>query len=118
MNATWPEGWRKTLTQKIAARGVRVILGDRIDHIEPRNGIVTTAAGERIPADLVVRYYSCPLSNSQKGANTHLGAHSWPSPEYQVHCRISRRRDFEQQWFCQGSALATARWSPKHLRRR
>ena len=88
MNATWPEGWRKSLTQKIVGRGVRLVLGDRIEDIEPKNGTVTTTAGESIPADLVVRCQSYPLS--QMDAYTHLGTHSWPSAEYQVHRRVSR----------------------------
>jgi len=61
MNPVYPVGWRKSITQKIAKRGVHLVLGDRIEDIEPRNGAVRTTAGKRITADLVVHLFSCCL---------------------------------------------------------
>mgnify|MGYP001290587524 CR=1 FL=1 len=58
LNDTYPESWRKYVGRNIAKRGVSLVLNDRLEDLDPKEGFVTTAAGKRIPADLVV---SSPL---------------------------------------------------------
>ena len=116
MNPVYPEGWRRSLTQKIAKRGVHLVLGDRIEDIEPRNGVVKTTAGERIAADLVVSSLSyLSLLKFLTNGIAIVGAHTRSSPEYQVYRRVFGLGDSNCFGLRQSSALITAFRTPKHL---
>ncbi|KAG9104673.1 hypothetical protein FRC06_000059 [Ceratobasidium sp. 370] len=55
MNQTYVSKYRKSLLDGVTKRGVKVILGDRIStQVVPENGYVTTEAGQRIRADIVI----------------------------------------------------------------
>ncbi|KAG8721680.1 hypothetical protein FRC08_011089 [Ceratobasidium sp. 394] len=55
MNQTYVSKYRRSLLDGVTKRGVQVILGDRIStEVVPENGYVTTEAGQRIRADMVI----------------------------------------------------------------
>ncbi|CAE6470711.1 unnamed protein product, partial [Rhizoctonia solani] len=55
MNKTYPRKFRRSLLDALTKKGAQVILGDKISpDVLPQDGYVTTQAGKRIRADLVI----------------------------------------------------------------
>jgi len=46
------------VTRRVEKRGIKLILNDSVENIEPKNGYIVTREGVSIAADLVVRYAS------------------------------------------------------------
>jgi hypothetical protein len=64
MNNTYPDKFRKAITNSIRSRGVDVILSDFVDVLPVKDeSKVTTRGGKTLEADLVVRieYFRCLL---------------------------------------------------------
>lgn len=59
LNDTYPLKFRKTITKKVADRGINLILGDHVESIPAEGSVgLTTQHGKRLPdADLVVSTY-------------------------------------------------------------
>jgi len=55
VNSTYPDWWRAKVAQMLERVGVNLVLGDRLDDLEPKDGKVVTRGGKVIVADLVVR---------------------------------------------------------------
>ena len=55
LNDTYPDKWRQQVVDNITARGVKLVMNDRVDDFEPKDGKITTRSGQSVPADLVVR---------------------------------------------------------------
>jgi phytoene dehydrogenase-like protein len=52
------------VTRRVEKRGVKLILNDSVENIEPKNGYIVTREGVSIAADLVVSYgFKLPLVN-------------------------------------------------------
>ncbi|KAF6751673.1 hypothetical protein DFP72DRAFT_1135513 [Ephemerocybe angulata] len=54
LNDVYPDFWRKQVNASLERRNIRLVLGERVDDIEPKNGVITTRSGKEIPADLVI----------------------------------------------------------------
>ncbi|KAJ3522703.1 hypothetical protein NMY22_g11775 [Coprinellus aureogranulatus] len=54
LNETYPDYWRRQIIASLQKRGINVVLSDRLEDLEPKDGKVTTRSGKTIPADLVI----------------------------------------------------------------
>lgn len=45
------------VNDSLIKRGVNLVLGERVDDVEPKDGKLITRSGKEIPADLVVRLF-------------------------------------------------------------
>ena len=54
LNDVYPDRWRRQVNESLQKRGVRLVLGDRVDDVVPKDGKIVTRSGKEIPADLVV----------------------------------------------------------------
>jgi len=71
MNGTYPDRWRRKVTQGVEARGVYLVLDDVLENLEPQDGKVVTRLGKSIRADLVVRS-SLSFKGSQERRSKYL----------------------------------------------
>ena len=57
LNVTYPDKFRQSLEHGLESKGVNVVLGEFVDETssEPDSKVITTRAGKKIDADLVVR---------------------------------------------------------------
>ncbi|KAJ3522702.1 hypothetical protein NMY22_g11776 [Coprinellus aureogranulatus] len=54
LNDVYPDHWRQQVNDSLLKRGVNLVLGERVDDVEPKDGKLTTRSGKVIPADLVI----------------------------------------------------------------
>ena len=68
------------MTRRVEKRGIKLILNDSVENIEPKNGYIVTREGVSIAADLVVSYVSicCCLTFY----NASIGTHLWCTPKH------------------------------------
>ncbi|RXW19704.1 hypothetical protein EST38_g6154 [Candolleomyces aberdarensis] len=54
LNDVYPDRWRRQVNESLEKRGVRLVLGDRVDDVVPKDGKIVTRSGKEITADLVI----------------------------------------------------------------
>ncbi|KAF6751672.1 hypothetical protein DFP72DRAFT_1071039 [Ephemerocybe angulata] len=54
LNDAYPEHWRSNVAEGLKKRGINLVLGERVDDVEPKDGKISTRSGKVIPADLVI----------------------------------------------------------------
>ncbi|KAA1473407.1 FAD/NAD-P-binding domain-containing protein [Dentipellis sp. KUC8613] len=54
LNKVYAPRFRRAVDVRIRARGVELVFGEYLDETAPKDGVVTTRSGRKIPADLVV----------------------------------------------------------------
>ncbi|TFY51043.1 hypothetical protein EVG20_g11195 [Dentipellis fragilis] len=54
LNKVYAPQFRRAVDVRIRARGVELVFGEHLDETVPKDGMVTTRSGRKIPADLVV----------------------------------------------------------------
>lgn len=65
LNAAYSEKYRRRVESEFRARGVEVILEDRVDDLTPpTEGKITTRKGKIIECDLMVRSSGCYFMKS------------------------------------------------------